>query len=219
MTTASRGVVLAVAAVVLGAIILSQGYDEPVATSNVSTEGDDGGDELEPAEDDGGDDAAPADDGGETGADDTAGDDSGATDGGDAGTDAADDTGADAAPADDTGADTGAEDDPAPVLHEPAQVRVLVVNGTEVSGAAGQVNNDLIALGYNGLQPTNTNPVGAAEATAVYYEPGFELDARNLAQRLNAPPTAVEPLPEAIPVDDLLEANVVIILGPDLVTG
>lgn len=217
MNAASRGVILAVAAVVLGVIILSQGFDDPESVATV------------PAGDDSA--AEPADGGGDEGddsaaADDTAADDSAAQPADDGGDDsaAADDTSADdsgAAPTDDGGDDSTAADDSTTeipdVLHEPSEVRVLVVNGVGVQGAAGRVNNELIASGYNGLSPTNTNPPAAAEASSVYYEPGYELDARQLAQALNAPPTAVAPLPDNVPVDDLLEANVVIILGPDLV--
>lgn len=197
MNTASRGVILAIAAVVLGVVILSQGFDDPdsVATGPAPASDDSA---TEPS-DDGGDDSA---------ADDSAADDSSADDGA-------------TQPSDDGGDDTTAADDSTTeipdVLHEPSEVRVLVVNGVGVAGAAGRVNNELIASGYNGLSPTNTNPPASAEATSVYYEPGYELDARQLAQALNAPPTAVAPLPESVPVDDLLQANVVIILGPDLV--
>ena len=213
MNTASRGVVLAIAAVILGVVILGQGFDDPDEVITAPVTADDSAQTEEPAAEDG--DAQPSDDGGDDGSTEQPADDT-ATDGGD--------DGAGEQPADDTAADGGAVETPAEteipdVLHEPSEVRVLVVNGTTVSGAAGSVNNDLIALGYNGLTPTNTNPIGAATATAVYYGPGYELDARQLAQSLNAPPTAVEPLPAEVPVDDLLEADVVIILGPDLVTG
>lgn len=212
MNTASRGVVLAVAAVILGVVILGQGFDDPDEVITAPGTQDGSAETEEPAADDG--DAQPSDDGGdgtpEEAADDTA------ADGGD---DGAPEQPADDAATDGDAVETPAETEIPDVLHEPSEVRVLVVNGTSVGGAAGSVNNDLIALGYNGLTPTNTNPIGAATATSVYYGPGYELDARQLAQSLNAPPTAVEPLPAEVPVDDLLEADVVIILGPDLVTG
>ena len=44
------------------------------------------------------------------------------------------------------------------VLHPPAEVRVLVANGTEVTGAAGATLDTLVASeGYNGVQAVNDN--------------------------------------------------------------
>ena len=204
MNAATRGVILAVAAVVLGVIVLGQGFDDPTVSVDAAapvetatpepTATPEGSGEAIPTPDGSGETTDPAE-GGET------------TDPGEGGETT------------DPGDGTDGGDTTPPVLHDPSEVRVLVVNGTTTSGAAGTVNNELIALGYNGLSPTNTNPIGAAEATKVYYADGFELDARQLAQSLNAPATSVEPLPEDVPVDDLQEAHVVIILGPDLVSG
>ncbi|GIS39325.1 MAG: hypothetical protein Ct9H90mP11_06450 [Acidimicrobiales bacterium] len=46
------------------------------------------------------------------------------------------------------------------VLHPPAEVRVLVANGTDVTGAAGATLDTLVAnAGYNGVGAVN-DPLG-----------------------------------------------------------
>jgi len=208
MNAATRGVILAIAAVVLGVIILGQGFDEPGsvtidAAAPEATATPDPGDGGETDPGDGG--ATDPGDGGETDPGDggeTAPGDGGETDPGDGGE-----------------TDPGDGGENAPILHEPSEVRVLVVNGTTVSGAAGTVNNELLAAGYIGLTPTNTEPIGAATASVVYYGEGYELDAAQLAKSLNIPASQVLPVTDDVPVADTQEANVIIILGPDLVPG
>ncbi len=113
--------------------------------------------------------------------------------------------------------ETPAATDPPPILHTISEVRLLVVNGTGVGGAAGTVNNSFIALGYNGLEPTNSNSPDTITETKVYYAEAYILDAQSIALALNAPTTAVAPLTDDVPVDELSEAHVVIVLGSDLV--
>lgn len=209
MNAATRGVILAVAAVVLGALVLGQGFggSEPTLTAaGPATSGGDGGSSdgtAEPAPAD-----EPADDGSASDDGDSA--DAGATDDGgepaaDGGTDGLTDP-------DDPAGDDG--ESPVPdITHPPAEVRVLVANGTSVAGAAGRVNDQLTGAGYNGLTPTNADSV---DASVIYYEPGYELDARLIARNLNAAPEAVLPMPDAPPVSDLSEAHVLVVLGPDL---
>ncbi len=213
MNAATRGVVLAVAAVILGVIILGQGFGDDGPNLQTVGASDDGTADDGTADDGAADDGA-ADDGA---ADDGAADDGTADDG------AADDGAADEAtdagggddiidPADDGATDGGAPD----ILHPPAEVRVLVANGTSVAGAAGSTREQLVtSQGYNGLAPTNATT--SPDESAVYYVPGYELDARQIAQILNAPPQAVAPMPADPPVEDLAEAHVLVVLGPDLV--
>ncbi len=214
MNAATRGVVLAIAAVILGVIILGQGFgdDSPSLQSVGSSDG--------TSDDDGAADDGTSDDGA---ADDGTSDDDGAADDGTSDDGAADDTGADdGAASDDAGGDdiidpddTG--DDGAPdILHPTAEVRVLVANGTTVAGAAGATREQLVtSQGYNGLAPTNTT--SAVDESAIYYVPGYELDARQIAQLLNASPQSVQAMPADPPVEDLAEAHVLVVLGPDLV--
>ena len=217
MNAATRGIILAVVAVALGVLILSQGFDDPdaiIASEPAPAPSDDGG-----SDGGSGDDAAPADGSADDGDADGAADSADGTSDADSGT--ADQGSDDQATGDDTGSETPTtppDDGPPDILHPPTDVRVLVVNGTTVQGAAGTINNQLIALGFNGLPPTNTEPVGTATETVVYYAEGFLLDAQDIALDINASAAAVQPVPADVPVAGLaeLEANVVIIIGPDL---
>ena len=103
------------------------------------------------------------------------------------------------------------------VLHPPAEVRVLVANGTSVSGAAGAIREVLISdQGYNGLPPTNATSEEVPEFSFVYYANGYELDARNVGLIINVDSANVIPMPAALPVTDLEEANILVLLGSDL---
>lgn len=106
------------------------------------------------------------------------------------------------------------------VLHPPAEVRVLVANGTEVTGAAGATLDTLVASeGYNGVQAVNDNSEEAIAITYVYYSQGYELDALNVALIINAKSESVLPIPLELPIDDLLDANVLVHVGADLFPG
>ncbi|MBB32344.1 MAG: hypothetical protein CL455_01650 [Acidimicrobiaceae bacterium] len=106
------------------------------------------------------------------------------------------------------------------VLHPPAEVRVLVANGTEVTGAAGATLDTLVATsGYNGVQAVNDIEENILEKTYVYYSQGYELDALNIAIIINAKSEFVLPMPIELPIDDLLDANVLVHVGADLFPG
>lgn len=221
MNAATRGVILAIAAVIIGVIVLGQGFDDaPTLTTSTNASSDDGG--AVESDDGNGDDGAAASDDGGAATDDGNGDDAGAAS--DDGAAATDDGGDDdsGVSADDSAADgttTDGADTPS-ILHPPGEVRVLVANGTTVAGAAGRTSDELQTnRGYNGLTPTNTVSGVSVDASSIYYAPGYELDARQIAQILSAPPEAVAPMPADPPVADLLEAHVLVVLGPDLVSG
>ncbi len=111
------------------------------------------------------------------------------------------------------------EDDEPPTettvpARDPAEVRVLVANGSGIAGAAGRLTDQLNAVNYNVLAPGNTNPP-RIESSAVYYAPGFQAEAEALA-RLLQPAVTVAPMPDPLPVDDLKEADVLIVLAEEL---
>jgi hypothetical protein len=100
-----------------------------------------------------------------------------------------------------------------PTTHQPAQVRVIVLNGGGPSGAAGTSSTALAADGYITLDAGNTDP--AVPASAVYFAPTFEADAAAVAARLNitAVPVALpNPPPNGAPAG---QVDVVVTLGPD----
>ncbi len=103
------------------------------------------------------------------------------------------------------------------VFHPPAEVRVLVANGTDVGGAAGAIREVLISdQGYNGLPPVNATTEEVPDFSFVYFANGYELDARNVGLIINVDSANVLPMPAALPVADLAEANVLVLLGSDL---
>ncbi len=61
----------------------------------------------------------------------------------------------------------------------PAQVRVLVLNGSGVTGAAKAKTNALRALGYNTLTPTDTS---TRTGTVAECKAGFEREAQELVK-------------------------------------
>ncbi|HEX9260534.1 MAG TPA: LytR C-terminal domain-containing protein [Acidimicrobiales bacterium] len=91
--------------------------------------------------------------------------------------------------------------------------QVLVANGSGVSGAAARVSAGLKDKGYNVLPPTNAKQTGLPTST-VYYQPGYEAQAGQVAQSLGATTTAAMTSPP--PVAALGEADVLVVVGKDL---
>jgi hypothetical protein len=102
-------------------------------------------------------------------------------------------------------------------VHPPAQVKVLVANGSGVTGLAGLVSTRLRTGGYDTLASVNANQRVAA--SVVYYAPGYQREAAILAQSLGLAPTSVQPMPTPPPVASLGTANVLVVAGPDLAQG
>jgi hypothetical protein len=98
-------------------------------------------------------------------------------------------------------------------LRTPADIKVLPTNGTSTAGAATNTGNRLKAAGYNVLAATNTtNP---ATASNVFYNPGFEREARVIAQLLGFADATVQPMPTPPPVADTRGADVIVVVGAD----
>lgn len=99
----------------------------------------------------------------------------------------------------------------------PAEVKVLVANGSDVNGAAGAQTDALEALGYVTADPTNTEQ--KVQTTVVYYTADFQAEAEVLARHIGVDPsTAVQPLPTPAPVPDLQLSQIVVVVGPDIAT-
>ncbi len=95
----------------------------------------------------------------------------------------------------------------------PAEVKVLVANGTAIRGLGGKTSDALKALAYNVLSPTDTTK--ALETTSIQYDTGFDAEARAIATTLGLPVSAVVPL-NSPPVDDARGASVIVLLGADV---
>jgi hypothetical protein len=99
------------------------------------------------------------------------------------------------------------------VTRPPAEVKVLVANGTAIRGLGGKTSDALKALTYNVLSPTDTTK--ALETSSIQYDTGFETEARAIATTLGLPVSAVVPL-NSPPVDDARGASVIVLLGADV---
>lgn len=197
---AARGAMLIALALIIGLVLMAFALDDP---DSELTTGDDAADSSQ--SDDSSDDGTDATDG--TGDDTT-------TDTGDTG-DAVDGSTASSAPPETIGpVDEGTGPRP------PAEVNILVANGTGGKGIAGALADRLIADGY--IAKAANAPSTAAGI--IYYRRGYADDARAVATILGAPPDILTPAPgdgtiavaaEAVADGRLSDANVVVIVGND----
>lgn len=101
----------------------------------------------------------------------------------------------------------------------PAEVQVLVANGSGISGGAGTVTDLLIPQGYTTLPAANAIPT---DVTGIYFRTGMSQEARIIQEQL-APdyPNVLMQIPDdglEVPdstADRVEQADVVIILGSD----
>lgn len=98
----------------------------------------------------------------------------------------------------------------------PAEVTVLVANGSGVSGAAGEFTGTLNADGYVTAEPANADRKDYT-TTVVYYVGEEQAEAAQVATALGLDPAAVEPMPDPPPTEDgdLRNSTVLVILGTD----
>lgn len=110
----------------------------------------------------------------------------------------------------------GATETTAVQAHDPAQVKVLVLNGSGKSGVAKAGKDQLAAANYTVLEPGNVAG-GTVTASIVYFAPGYDADAGTVAAKLGLPASAAQPLPNPLPpsVADAQGANIVVIVGTD----
>jgi hypothetical protein len=96
-----------------------------------------------------------------------------------------------------------------------AQVRVIVTNGSGVNRAARRVNEALVPSGYQMVSPRDANADNKADA--VFFRPGFEVEAQAIAASLGVTYISQVPgeqtikTPPAIP-----EFDVQVMVGPML---
>ena len=102
--------------------------------------------------------------------------------------------------------------------HDPNEVRVLVANGSGVSGAAGKVTDLLSPLGWTMESPANADKTGT---TRVYYRTEYQADARKIVEHFGEIPSLLEKMPTGglgVPSkaeDRVANAHIVVILGSD----
>ena len=101
--------------------------------------------------------------------------------------------------------------------HSPSSVKVLVANGTSVSGAAGKLKTKLAPTGYDLLAPTDTT--SPARASAVYYATGYQGDAQAIASAAGLGAGSLQAMTSQLPVSNSSGAEVIVVVGPDLVSS
>lgn len=95
-----------------------------------------------------------------------------------------------------------------PLELTPAEIEVIVLNSTTVSGLAAGLSDNLGLLGYQMLEPDNYRPT--LQTSRIWYAREFEDEAISLAAQI--PQTLiVEPWPD----DDPIPADIVVVLGTD----
>ncbi|HVM09790.1 MAG TPA: LytR C-terminal domain-containing protein [Acidimicrobiales bacterium] len=100
-----------------------------------------------------------------------------------------------------------------PAARNPAEVKVLVANGSTVKGAAGGARNKLIEAKFNVLSPIDAPTKG--NESAVYFTAEYQADANAVAAALGIPVQLVKAMPTPPPVPDLKTSNVLVVLGTD----
>jgi hypothetical protein len=103
-----------------------------------------------------------------------------------------------------------------PAARNPAEVKVLVANGSTVKGAAGGARNKLIEAKFNVLSPIDAPTKGSE--SAVYFTAEYQADANAVAAALGIPAQLVKAMPTPPPVPDLKTSNVLVVLGTDHAT-
>ena len=100
--------------------------------------------------------------------------------------------------------------------HDPAQVKVLVLNGSGKAGVAKSGADVLKAANYTTLEPSNAKG-GTIATSVVYFVPGYDADAATVTAKLGLQASAAQPLPTPPPAEvaDPKDANIVVLVGSD----
>jgi hypothetical protein len=106
----------------------------------------------------------------------------------------------------------------APVVqaHDPAQVKVLVLNGSGKAGIAKAGADVLKAANYTTLEPSNAKG-GTIATSIVYFVAGYDADAATITAKLGLQANAAQPLPTPPPAEvaDPKDAHIVVLIGTD----
>jgi len=123
--------------------------------------------------------------------------------------------------ADDGGSDEGTDEGVAETtttlaVRRPAEVTVIVLNGTSTSGVAGTYSTAIGSAGYQMLEPSNAT--SQTPTTLVHFVEGFEAEAAAVAVAAGVPATVTPtPIPDP-PPGEVGAANVVVVIGTDMAT-
>ncbi len=99
-------------------------------------------------------------------------------------------------------------------VRSPAEVTVVVLNGTSVGGAAGKYSTAIGTAGYQMVDPADA--ATKIPATQVFFTAGYEREAAAVALAAGAPATLTPALLPTPPPGEVGAANVVVVIGADL---
>lgn len=95
--------------------------------------------------------------------------------------------------------------------------KVQIANASKVAGSAGTMTTELQGRGFIVQPAMNSSEVTPKQTTTVvYFLPGFDVQAAQVAEQLGGVATAVMPAPIPTEKGKLGEASVLILLGTDL---
>lgn len=109
---------------------------------------------------------------------------------------------------------TTSSSEPTDTTKVPADVKVVVLNGSGLTGVARSTSDTIEGKGYDMLEPDNA-AAGRVETTTVYFSEGYEADAGAIAELLGKTSDAVAPKPTQSLGKGSDTANVVVVLGKD----
>lgn len=116
----------------------------------------------------------------------------------------------------DAGAGGDAADPSTPEPVDPSSVRVMVLNGTQVTGLAQKVTDSLSGQGYGMGQPNTFSSVQTLEVTMVQYRSGHATEARQVAKDLGLASSTVQPIDSEVSIAAPETADVIVVTGQDL---
>jgi hypothetical protein len=93
-----------------------------------------------------------------------------------------------------------------------SHVSVQVSNGNGIAGDAGHYTQLLAIQNWDTL-PANNGP--AVKSTVIYYHPGYEAAAKEIASTIKVGASSCRPIGKAKPVTGYASDDVIVILGPN----
>ncbi len=111
------------------------------------------------------------------------------------------------------GTDTGLPTTTVATLRAPEVVKVLVANGSGVNRAAARVRAFLVPLRYD--LPSPADAMLKNYEDYVYFNPGFELEAKDIAAKLGIAKPPI-PVPANVIKPPVPAFDVLVMVGPDM---
>jgi hypothetical protein len=119
--------------------------------------------------------------------------------------------------ADGGGTDGGSTTSSTLGLRSPSEVPLIVLNGSGVKGAANKYATFLLNKGYtNQTDADGGNAAAQADTTTVYFQEGFQNEAKAVASAIKAPTVGGTAAVPTVSLGPTNNASVVVVIGKDL---